>query len=216
MVTIAQLIMEPWLSLRLMCEIIRRPHSFRLAWIALNRWRAIQNPPEFSSLIHIVSSQQNPAVMEIRIRHGSTLYAWCQLVTADAMIISVNFHPKTADATMTLRFQKFMRARQDLTCLRQDSHALETLTAVKDALGEKRLSFLFIDGDHSYEGVKQDYELYSLLVAETGLIPLHDFRDNPKHPNYGVPRFWNESKESTGSAGGFQNKPQRGMKCLAS
>jgi hypothetical protein len=33
---------------------------------------------------------------------------------------------------------------------------------------------LFIDGDHSYEGVKSDFELYSTILSEKGIIILHD------------------------------------------
>ena len=37
-----------------------------------------------------------------------------------------------------------------------------------------QIDFLFIDGDHSYEGVKIDFELYSNLLSPTGIIMLHD------------------------------------------
>lgn len=37
-----------------------------------------------------------------------------------------------------------------------------------------KIDFLFIDGDHSYEGVKLDFELYSKLLSDNGLILLHD------------------------------------------
>jgi hypothetical protein len=37
-----------------------------------------------------------------------------------------------------------------------------------------KIDFLFIDGDHSYEGVKLDFELYSKLLNENGVIVIHD------------------------------------------
>jgi hypothetical protein len=37
---------------------------------------------------------------------------------------------------------------------------------------------LFIDGDHSYEGVKLDFELYSKLLAPKGVVILHDSDEN--------------------------------------
>ena len=37
-----------------------------------------------------------------------------------------------------------------------------------------KIDVLFIDGDHSYEGVKQDFELYSNIVNPKGIIILHD------------------------------------------
>lgn len=36
------------------------------------------------------------------------------------------------------------------------------------------LDVLFIDGDHSYEGVKADYERHSVNVKENGIILFHD------------------------------------------
>ncbi len=37
-----------------------------------------------------------------------------------------------------------------------------------------QIDFLFIDGDHSYEGVKTDFELYSKLLSDRGIIAIHD------------------------------------------
>jgi hypothetical protein len=40
-------------------------------------------------------------------------------------------------------------------------------------LGQK-LNWIFIDGDHSYEGVATDWKLYSKLLAKEGLVIFHD------------------------------------------
>lgn len=37
-----------------------------------------------------------------------------------------------------------------------------------------KIDFLFIDGDHSYEGVKLDFELYSTILSDKGVIMIHD------------------------------------------
>jgi len=41
-----------------------------------------------------------------------------------------------------------------------------------------KIDVLFIDGDHSYEGVKLDFELYSKLLAPKGVVILHDSDEN--------------------------------------
>ena len=37
-----------------------------------------------------------------------------------------------------------------------------------------KIDYLHIDGDHSYDGVKLDFDLYSTLMSENGLITIHD------------------------------------------
>ncbi len=37
-----------------------------------------------------------------------------------------------------------------------------------------KIDILFIDGDHSYDGVKKDFDLYSTILSEKGIIIIHD------------------------------------------
>jgi hypothetical protein len=41
-----------------------------------------------------------------------------------------------------------------------------------------KIDVLFIDGDHSYEGVKTDFELYSNILSDNGIIIIHDTDEN--------------------------------------
>ena len=56
------------------------------------------------------------------------------------------------------------------------------------------LDFLFIDGDHSYAGVKQDFEFYSRFVKRGGLIGFHDIYHRSMQPDIEVHKFWDELK----------------------
>jgi len=46
---------------------------------------------------------------------------------------------------------------------------------------DKSLDFVFIDGDHSYNGVKKDIELWLPKIKSTGWIGGHDY-DHPRLP----------------------------------
>ena len=53
------------------------------------------------------------------------------------------------------------------------------------------LDYLLIDGDHSYPGVKCDFEMYGTTVRKSGLIAFHDIVwGGPPENVSGVPRFW--------------------------
>lgn len=41
-------------------------------------------------------------------------------------------------------------------------------------LQDIKIDVLFIDGDHSYEGVKLDFDLYSKLLSPRGIVIIHD------------------------------------------
>ena len=41
-----------------------------------------------------------------------------------------------------------------------------------------KIDLLWIDGDHSYEGVKTDFELYSNIMNDKGIIIIHDTDEN--------------------------------------
>lgn len=45
--------------------------------------------------------------------------------------------------------------------------------------GSQRFDFVFIDGDHSWEGLQADWEGWSKLIAPGGVIGLHDSRSTP-------------------------------------
>ena len=53
------------------------------------------------------------------------------------------------------------------------------------------LDFLFVDGDHSYEGIKGDWEAWSEHILRGGIVALHD-SINCESPNVGSEIFTQE------------------------
>ncbi len=80
--------------------------------------------------------------------------------------------------------------------IRANSHDKKTLGTVKEILNGEKVDFLFIDGDHSYEGVKTDFEMYSPLVKKGGIVAFHDIAPGPEENVGGVPRFWEKIKRN--------------------
>lgn len=160
---------------------------------------AVQIRSELQGLVDVLAGASLNHVMEIGSEAGGTFYAWCHL--ASGIKISVDLptgdsgsgrfsHPDRLEER-TRWFQSFARNVHVIT---GDSHGSEVFEKVKAILGKARLDFLFIDGDHSYEGVKMDFETYRKFVKPGGLIAFHDIKDTEHHRVRGcyVGKFWAE------------------------
>ena len=65
--------------------------------------------------------------------------------------------------------------------------------AAANGLSDGYLAFAFIDGDHTYEGVKRDLEAWAPKVRSGGLLIMHDFRHpRDKRGLWGVERACRE------------------------
>jgi predicted O-methyltransferase YrrM len=172
-------------------ELVKECFSYAGAFL-----RPVQVPEEMVSLLDDVRTLSPKTVLEIGTFRGGTLYLWTRLAQPDATIVSVDLPGgKFGGGYSRLRtpiYRRFPRERQALHLLRANSHDAKTLETVKGLFGPSSIDFLFIDGDHTYEGVKRDWEMYSPLVRKGGLVAFHDVAGN-----YGetqVKRCWDEMK----------------------
>jgi predicted O-methyltransferase YrrM len=154
---------------------------------------------EIGELYAIVSKSRPRFVCEIGVYRGGTFYLWCQAAAPDAVLLGLDL-PSEYNGTgfypaRIAFFQHFPRAhRQRLHFIGGDSQLRSTVNRVESVLRENRLDFLFIDGDHSYNGVRQDWELYGPLVRSGGMVAFHDILPRLDAPAAGVHRLWDEIK----------------------
>lgn len=100
----------------------------------------------------------------------------------------------TIDAIPSPRFDVSEFRNINYNYIGNDSHSEDTFNTVKSLIGDK-INVLFIDGDHSYEGVKQDFEMYKTLLDKgNSLIFFHDIVDSDFHRSLGcnVSKLWYE------------------------
>src|SRR5438094_1703397 len=137
--------------------------------------------------------------LEIGTNYGGTLFLLCALSPPDAKIISVDLPLGRLGGGYPLRkiplFRRFPRAGQRLHLIRADSHCQETKQRVLRILEDEPLDYLFLDGDHTYAGVRRDFEMYVPLVRSGGIVALHDIVAHNRETECRVDRFWNESKQ---------------------
>jgi predicted O-methyltransferase YrrM len=137
-------------------------------------------------------------ILEIGTARGGTLFLFARVASSDALIMSIDLPGgKFGGGYPNWRvplYKSFAIQNQKLNLIRENSHAYSTFKMVEKMLEGNKLDFLFIDGDHSYDGVKADFEMYSKLVNKNGMIAFHDIFPGLATSGGGVPIFWNEIK----------------------
>lgn len=130
---------------------------------------ASQDPFELWQLLVILSQRPPRVVVEIGVHKGFSMMAWNKA-----------FHPEVLlgiDDEPVLDHSVNAQLCNAIIC--ENSHDLSSLDNLKTRLGGELIDFLFIDGDHTYQGAKLDYDMYSPLVGEGGVIAIHDIMRMP-------------------------------------
>jgi predicted O-methyltransferase YrrM len=157
-----------------------------------------QVPSEIEALLELVRRMHPRTIVEIGSAQGGTLFLLATVADDDALIISVDLPMGRFGGGYLRRRQKlyraFARKDQRIELLQADSHESSTVHNIYRMVGKRGVDVLFIDGDHSYEGVERDYAAYSPLVREGGLVVFHDIVPGEEEYVDGVPRFWRELK----------------------
>jgi len=168
------------------------------------RIRPMQVPGEVERFLELVTADQPRAVLELGTAQGGTLFLLATAAAADAVLVAVDapegartFGGNPHYYRRRALFESFARDGQRIVYLARDSHRPETLTEVGRALGDRQLDLLFIDGDHSADGVAADFATYAPLVRRGGLVALHDIVPGPPEAVGGVPEFWRHIRDET-------------------
>lgn len=154
---------------------------------------------EILELLRILNEIKPEVITEIGTYNGGTLFLISRVASEGATIISIDlpgglFGGGYSKLKIPL-YQSFSLPEQKIHLIRADSHSQTTLEKINNILDKKKIDFLFIDGDHTYEGVKKDFEMYSPLVKNNGIIAFHDIAAHPPETGCEVKKFWDQMKE---------------------
>jgi len=171
--------------------------AFPLPWISIS---PSQVKEEITELVKILARRKPKLVLEVGTARGGTLFLFARVSGPEAVIISIDlpggqFGGGYPEWRVPL-YKSFAIQNQKINLIRGNSHDFSTLEMVEKVLEGRRLDFLFIDGDHTYDGVKKDFQMYSDLAGKGGIIAFHDIVPGPPESVGGVPRFWSEIKHS--------------------
>lgn len=155
-----------------------------------------QEPDEIRWLFELVRDHKPQTVLEIGLDEGGTLFLWTRAAPPDAHLIAIDTRPPGRlglRSPFPLVRRSFARDAQHIDLVMgADSHAPSTFELVQELLGPRKLDLLFVDGDHSRDGVWKDFRMYCPLVRPGGLIAFHDVSKQTSPDTEGTARFWQE------------------------
>lgn len=163
--------------------------------IAVHGFGAMQKPEEFCALLERVITYDSPSILEIGVGRGGTSWAWSKVC---GQLVSIDLPGGPWGGGPSKESLEYISAYSSAPFffLPGNSQSEQVFEAAKE---KGPYDFLFIDGDHSYEGVKADYERYAPLVRAGGLIAFHDICKHEPASGCEVERFWKEVSQNRDS-----------------
>ena len=163
-----------------------------------------QNLQEFEGLLTEFQKLNASKVIEIGSLYGWTLQHFIHYSQRGSTVLAIDLPVRNFVGPHDWRVEKqeknykkvwpqWAKANKTkLFLIPAASQNQETFKKTKEIFNNEEIDFLFIDGDHTYNGVKKDYEMYGPLVRKGGIIAFHDIGKNEEG---GVNILWNEIKQ---------------------
>ena len=122
-------------------------------------------------------------LVEIGVWHGVTTRRLRAAMAPDGVLFAVDPFPV---GRLGLSFQRHI-ARREVSTVKNGEVQWIRLTGAEAgrrhaAARLPAVELLFVDGDHTYDAVKQDWQSWSGLISPGGVVGLHD-----SHPTSGRP-----------------------------
>lgn len=171
--------------------------------IAYKEYAMIQNPIEIQKFSEFFVSLNCKNILEIGTYLGGTFYTMCKLSNPDGKKISIDCPDVIAPCSEVVKQKHnqideyLIKFATNVVIIRDNSNSEQCFQKLEKELQGQSLDFIFIDGDHTYEGVKSDFINYKKYLKDGGYIAFHDIDYPSSTISLGceVYKLWNELKE---------------------
>lgn len=130
-----------------------------------------QDPEEFAQFVRFMATKVPAAKLALNIgvaSGGQTKFLYDYFSAEKMIVVDIGLHPQFPHWE---RIKKSVNSDIILEII-ADSHSEETRWKLLPYAGQ--VDFAFVDGDHSYRGLRQDIFLTKELLRPNGYMALHD------------------------------------------
>ncbi|MBC5796696.1 class I SAM-dependent methyltransferase [Sphaerospermopsis sp. LEGE 00249] len=179
----------------------------------------IQIKSEIGSFLDFALQRQPKIVLEIGLKNAGNSFLFLHYLDNVEDLICIDIKLNNLGKLNCLK-----KNSQKILFIEGSSQSDFSIKKVVQKLNGRFIDLLFIDGDHSYDGVKNDFYAYQHLVKDGGIIVFHDIVSDKNESEYeqssfresliysgGVPKFWNEIKDHYQHKEFIENPEQRGF-----
>ena len=114
-------------------------------------------------------------IVEIGIAEGASALELRRVADPNATIYLIDPFLKTKNFPY-INFTRLVAHRYVDLCRNANVSWLEDYSFNASKMWQKNIDFLFIDGDHSYDGCLKDWKEWSPFIVENGVVAFHDGR----------------------------------------
>jgi len=146
----------------------------------------------------LVANIKPKEIVELGTHNGTSLFSFCQAVKNEALdtrITAVDTWKGDQHAGFygDEIFKEVNEIKESFYLNLNINLMRMTFDEAVDKFENKSINVLHIDGLHTYEAVRHDFETWIPKVKDDGIILLHDIKVGES--NFGVYKLWNELKE---------------------
>lgn len=147
-----------------------------------------QNPKEYSNFLKWLSNQNINSYLEIGVGNGMSFFL-------NTYFIRRNIKCDAVDNTSYYNDAQKQNISNIVKYINDNCNKISTFYDMSSSQffnnNTNKYDCIFIDGDHSYNGIKNDFENAKKYINDKGFIILHDIVSSSCP---GVVKLWNEIK----------------------
>lgn len=141
----------------------------------------------------LVKALRPRRIVELGTHRGNSYCAFCQAIATlqlNAQAFAVDTWHTEIDVDSEMGVLEDLQAYHDPRFGGFSTLLQMTFDEAREMIENRSVDLLHIDGAHTYEAVKHDFENWKSALSSRSVVLIHDTCD--RHEKYGIWRLWNE------------------------